>query len=109
VSDDFTGELGIEAIRIAQSRGATAIDVEDVREADRKLRDSRNAERKAWILGLGGIFGGAAAAAIVALVISPTPARASDLWWLVIAVLGSIAMISFGASYPRKKRRALLK
>jgi hypothetical protein len=104
-SDEFTGALGIEAIRVARARNATAVDRQDVKEADRKLRENSTAERRAWFLGLGGVAGGAAAATMVAVVASPTPVQHVTDWWLVIAVLSIVAMILIGASYPRGRRR----
>src|SRR5579859_4693961 len=105
VSDEFTGALGVEAIRVARDRHATAVDRQDVQDADRRLRNSGTADRRTWFLGLGGVAGGAAAAAIVAVAISPTPIRHVNYWWLVIAILILITATLAGVSYPRGKRK----
>jgi hypothetical protein len=103
-SDEFAGTLGVESVRIARARNATAVDRQDVQAADRKLRDNRSAEWRAWLLCLGGLLGGAAATALVALVISPTPVRHASDWWLAVAILGVLALVLLGSSYPRRKR-----
>lgn len=105
VSDEFIGMLGVESVRTARARNATAVDRQDVQEADRRLRGTRGAERRTWLLGLGGLLGGAAASAVVALVISPTPVRHASDWWLAIAVLGVLAVVLIGFSYPPGKRQ----
>jgi hypothetical protein len=106
MSDEFIASLGVEAIRVARARNATAVDRQDIKEADRKLRGNNAAERRAWLLGLGGVAGGAGAAAIVAVIASPVPVRHATDWWLIIAmfVVAAVALVS--ASYPRPGRHA---
>jgi Flp pilus assembly protein TadB len=98
-TDDFERDLRQQALRIARDRHATVVDVEDVHEAERKLR-ATNDERRAWHLGVGCLFGGAAAAGLVALAISPTP-----VGWLVIGLLTVPAVVLIASSYPRRNRR----
>ena len=104
-SEDFTGSLGIEAIRIAEYRRATAVDRQDVLEADKKLRGNLDSEKRAWRLGLGGFMGGAAAAALAAVLLAPKPVHHANYWILSIVVLSVAALVLFLTSYPREKRK----
>lgn len=102
-SDDFTGSLGIEAIKIARSRNATAVDRQDVLDADGGLRGT--AERRGWALGVAGLTGGGAIAATVALLLAPPPVVHPDYWWSAIVVLCALAIVLFYVSYPSRRRR----
>jgi hypothetical protein len=102
ISDDFTGKLGTEAVSIARSRNGSGIDAPDVIAADRKIRGDANAEKRAWRLTLAGFTGGAAAAAIVAVILAPQPVHDADYWWACIVFLAITSLILFVASYPRR-------
>jgi hypothetical protein len=104
VSDDFTGKLGIEAIGIARSRNATAVDKQDVLDADRRLRGTNNSEKQAWLLALAGLLGGGAIAALVALLLAPPPVAHAIYWWLCISLLFLTSCIFLLISYPRHAR-----
>jgi hypothetical protein len=103
-SDDFTGSLGIESIKIARSRHGTAVDKEDVLEADRRLRGNPRTDVRNWMLALAGFLGGAAAAALVALLIASKPVSHASYWWSAVASLGVIAISLFVACYPRQRK-----
>lgn len=104
VSDDFTGKLGIEAVGIARSRNATAVDKQDILDADKRLRGSGDAEKRSWILAVAGFLGGGAAAALIAFLLAPSPVRHADYWWSCMALLGISSFILFFISYPRHPR-----
>jgi hypothetical protein len=106
-SDDFTGKLGVEAIRIARQRHATAVDRQDVLDADANLRSTVTAERRGWLLGLAGFTGGAALAALAAVLLAPKPVHNSDLWWACIIVLAIFSTALFYVSYPWQRARKL--
>lgn len=105
-SDDFTGALGIEAIRIARARHATAVDQQDVQDADKRLRGSASGERQGWMIGMAGFTGGAAIAILVAVVLSPKPISDTGYWWTAIALLGAACLTLFSLSYPGPWRKA---
>jgi hypothetical protein len=102
-SEDFTGTLGIEAIRIAEHRRATAVDRQDVLDADKKLRGSLDPEKRGWRLGVGGFMGGGAVTALVAVLLAPKPVHHATYWILSIVVLSVAALALFLTSYPREK------
>jgi hypothetical protein len=101
VSDDFTGKLGIEAISIARSRNASAVDAPDILEADRKIRGDANSEKRVWRLALAGFTGGAATAALIAVLLASKPVTHADVWWTCILFTMVAALVLFIASYPR--------
>jgi hypothetical protein len=109
VSDEFMGILGVEAIKIAEYRSATAVDRQDVLEADRNLRRSLDSGKQSWRLALGGFTGGAAVAAFVAILLAPKSAPHAGYWWLSIAALGAVTLTLFVISYPRRKRKSSAK
>jgi hypothetical protein len=74
-SDDFTESLGKEAIKIARARHATAVDRQDVLDADGRLRGGAFVEKQGWMLGIAGLTGGGAIATVVALLLSPKPVK----------------------------------
>jgi len=104
VSDDFTGKLGIEAIGIARARNATAVDKQDILDADRRLRRNGTAEKQAWKLAMAGLLGGGAAAAFIALLLAPKPVTHASYWWSCIVFLFLAACILLLISYPRHTR-----
>lgn len=104
-SDEFTGSLGIESIKVTRSRHGTAVDKEDVIEADRRLRGNARTEKQHWLLALAGFLGGAAAAALVALLIASRPVAYADYWWLSVGTLGIIAILLFVICYPRRRKQ----
>lgn len=103
-SDNFTGQLGVEAISIARSRNATAVDKQDVFDADRRLRASVGPEKQAWMLALAGFLGGGAAAALISLLLTPSPVHLAGFWWFCIVVLCIFSSALFLVSYPRQSR-----
>jgi hypothetical protein len=104
-SDDFTAKLGVMAIQIARRRNATAVDRQDVLDADSSLRENITAERRSWVLGFAGFAGGGGVAALVALLLAPKPVPNSGYWWASIVVLGAAAAILFYISYPWQGKR----
>jgi len=104
-SDDFTGKLGAEAIRIARTRNATAVDRQDVLEADKRLRQDIATERRSWMLGLAGFTGGGAAAALIAVLLAPSPVANAKYWWASVVTLGIVATALFYVSYPWQLKR----
>lgn len=104
-SDDFTGGLGVEAIRIARERGATAVDKEDVLAADSKLRDYGEAEKRGWFTAVAGLVGGGALGGAITLALTPDSVRNTGIWWVLIAGFGVISVFLFSISFPRRRRR----
>lgn len=104
-SDDFTGKLGIDAIQIARRRNATAVDKQDVLDADRRLRESLTTERRSWILGLAGFAGGGGIAALVAFLLAPKPVSHAGYWWASVIALSAAAAVLFYISYPGQGKR----
>ena len=100
--DDYAGRLGTEAIAIARSRNATAVDRQDVQDAKKKLDENPTAEKKRiWILTLAGFTGGGAVAALVTLLLAPKPVVNIAYWWASIAILFVITIVLFVITYPR--------
>ena len=106
-SDDYTGRLGIEAISIARSRNATAVDRQDVRDATKRLRENATVDRQSWRLALAGFTGGGAISAIVALLFAPKPVTNIAYWYVSITVLGFLTFVLFSISYPHHRARDL--
>jgi hypothetical protein len=104
-SDEFTGMLGVEAIRIAEYRHATAVDREDVIKADKKLREAPDPGRQGWIIGLAGFTGGSGAAALIAVLLAPGPVSHVSYWSIAITSLITVSILLFLISYPWKRRR----
>jgi histone H3/H4 len=104
-SDDFTAKLGVEAIQVARSRHATAVDRQDVQDADRNLRSSRSLERQGWLLAVAGITGGSAITAAVAILLPQTTSH-PRYWWTVISLLSIVSLVLFSIAYPWSQRRS---
>ena len=103
-SDDYTGALGIEAIKIARARNATAVDKQDVLDADGRLRVS--VERRNWALGVAGLAGGGAISALISYLLAGKHVIHADVWWTAIGVLGALALILLYISFPSLKRKS---
>jgi hypothetical protein len=102
-SDEFTGSLGMEAIKTARARGATAVDRQDVLSADARLRNTT--ERKNWMVGVAGFTGGGATSALIALLLASGPGVHRSYWWSAIVALAVFTIILFYISYPSGARR----
>jgi histone H3/H4 len=98
--DDFTGELGKRAVKIARDRHATAVDREDVLAAERKLRGNSKTELRAWVLAVAGLAGGWAAAAATGVLLAPSPVKHLGYWQLAIALPGALAVVLLIVSFP---------
>lgn len=96
VSDTMTGRLGVEAARVAVSRKATAVDVEDVHEADRILNAQANNEQRAWALGAAGMLigtSGTLMATVLAPVIAAEGAPLTTVGALVLLCSGLYCLV----------------
>lgn len=104
LSEDFTESLGVEAIHIAWSLNRSVIERPDVEDAYRKLIKNKamdkETDKRAWVLALAGVSGGAATSASIAMLLSATPVTHASYWWSSIVILGIIATILFARSYP---------
>lgn len=105
-TDEFTAQLGAKAIQIASGRKATAVDREDVKAADRYLRENVKVEKRAWMLGVAGLMGGGAIAISVAILAAPETLLHVNYWWTTVGVCGAIAFVLFSLSYPRATKRS---
>lgn len=97
VVEDFTGSLGIEAIKRARRRKGTAVDRRDVTEARRALRDPL---MQAWMIGIMSLLAGSAVTATVGILLLPDPPPHVGRWWMVVAVLIAGAAVLAFLTYP---------
>jgi hypothetical protein len=102
ITDELTAGLGIEAVKVAKARGATAVDAVDVVAADVKLNHSQHADQvKAWLFGVGGLLIGGAFS------VAPTLALTTSLphpliWWTGTSAALLVGVILAGIGFPRR-------
>ncbi len=103
VIDEYTGDLGIAAVRQARGRRATAVDVDDVLTADERLRGSRGALLHSWLLTLAGITGGAAGATGITVGLLPEPPPHVGYWWTAVVTLAVATLVLLLKTSPWRK------
>ena len=87
ISDEITANLGIEAVRAARRRRATAVDVEDVKAADLKLNNPDFVQAvRSYLLTLGSLLLGAGLSVAVTLLLLPDPPPRPGIWWAIAGV-----------------------
>jgi hypothetical protein len=104
--DDYLGKLGVEAVRIARRRNATAVDRQDVLDADVVLRGSIAVEKRGWLLSLAGLTGGGAIGALASFLLASRPLPHADSWVAAIIVLALLSVVLFYISYPIQRDRS---
>jgi histone H3/H4 len=104
ITDELTAGLGIEAVKIAKARGATAVDAVDVEAADVKLNHPQHADQvKAWLFGVGALFvGGAFSLAPTLALTKPLPHPL--IWWGGVGAAMLIGVIFAGIGFPRRRK-----
>ncbi|KAA1248227.1 hypothetical protein F0Q45_21775 [Mycobacterium simiae] len=104
ITDDQTAALGIEAVKIAAARGASAVDASDILAADAKLNHPPFAEQvRAWLFGVGGVLIGAGLSLAPALALTKQLEHAV-LWWSAVIALLVIGAALAGLGFPRRRR-----
>ncbi len=105
ITDELTAGLGIESVKEAKGRGATAVDAVDVVAADLKLNHPQHAEQvKAWLFGVGGLLIGAAFCNAPTLtLVRPLP---HPLIWCGTTIGAMVVGLIFaGIGFPRRRKR----
>jgi hypothetical protein len=97
--DEFTTDLGKRAVKLARQRHRTAVDAQDVSDANATLLKI-GAESRAYLLALGGLCGGSAIAGAFAIGLSPHVAGAWR-WWIVVAFLALVGLVGYVLGRPR--------
>jgi len=104
ITDEVTAELGIEAVKLAKARSATAVDAVDVVAADVKLNEPEHANHvKAWLFGVGALLIGGAFSAAPTLALTQALPHPLIWWGGTIGVL-VVGLILAGVGSPRRRR-----
>lgn len=88
-SDNITEKIGVEAVRVASDRGASAVDTPDIAEADGKLFPQNKEGQSPWKWGLIGIVAGAALSFLITIL---APKISDDFRVLAISI-GAVLLI----------------
>jgi hypothetical protein len=104
ITDEVTAGLGIEAVKQAKARQATAVDEIDVNAADAKLNQTEHAYQvKAWFFGIGGVLIGGALSAAPSVALTQSPPHPL-IWWIGISVVFVLGLVFAVLGYPRRRR-----
>jgi hypothetical protein len=102
-ADAMNGDLGVEAVRIARERHATAVDVADLSEAKGRLRPNpRDPLVQGWLIGLGGVLCGGAIGTGITLALSQDLPTHSGYWLAGVALVAICGVLLFLWAYPKK-------
>jgi hypothetical protein len=104
ITDEQTARLGVEAVAIANNRGATAVDIPDIKAADNELNNRELATQiSAWLLTVGSILFGAALSTLVVLLLRTAPLSHPAVWWVATVTAAVVGLVLLVVSFPRKK------
>jgi hypothetical protein len=100
IIDQVEGDIAVEAITRARKRNATVVDLADVNAAHKQVV-GRDAQLKAWWIGLAGVLLGSAISTAVAVWL----ANGNGTDAVVLYVLSAVTIIGSGVlfvgTYPR--------
>lgn len=103
VSDEITAQIGVAAVKIADGRSATAVDLGDVIKADDEVRGDKAAQRQAWYLSVAGILLGAGSATAVTLLVTDG-ARFEQLLWVAVGTVSIPGLGVLVKQFPRSRK-----
>ncbi|RYF48248.1 MAG: hypothetical protein EOO27_35805 [Comamonadaceae bacterium] len=103
MSDEITAQIGVAAVKIADGRSATAVDLGDVIKADDEVRGDKAAQRQAWYLSVAGILLGAGSATAVTLLVTDG-ARFEQLLWVAVGTVSIPGLGVLVKQFPRSRK-----
>ncbi|MBO0596607.1 hypothetical protein I2485_06915 [Nesterenkonia sp. E16_7] len=101
-TDKFTQDLGVEAVRVAGLRRASAVDVPDVDNAWENLHASQRDSHATWIWAVLGIVAGAAISFLIT-VFAPTLSGGMRTFAIIVTV--AVLLACAGIGYGQRKKQ----